>query len=100
MKIYEVHNGVLVSADVVRETPCYYYIADHLPGTYYTKRFRKEHTCITEEEAIQEEYNFTRERFLIFKKRADKEKDRLEKAKELMASIGLNVAECGCRYAK
>ena len=54
--IYTVHNGKVISAEIVKETPKLYWI-ERTEGFGYCTNFVKEYVCITPQEAVLEEYN-------------------------------------------
>lgn len=87
-KIYRVKGDRIISADIVRETRCYYWIDDSKFQDFgFRTRFEKEHACTSPGEAAQEELNSALTLFGMYKDRLDVATKRLEVAKKLKAAV-------------
>lgn len=82
MKLYRVYEGEVVSVEVLRDTPMWYWIKG-CAAFGYCQNFEKESVCTTPQEAVQEELNKAREMLGACKDRMQCAKDRFVKAHRL-----------------
>lgn len=81
MKIYAVKNGTVISTDIIRETKCYYYIADIKFS--WRSRIEKCNAAKSPKRAIEVELQVALNAYNLRKRSLDKAEKRLNFIKKL-----------------
>lgn len=92
MKLYKIYGKELFTAEVEKETKCFYFINNSLPAFGYSSRIEKEDAILTPQEAIQAALNNKRTMQGAFRDRLAEIETELKCLEGLLA--GLNEGRC------